>query len=194
MRILVAGIMLVALGLGSLTPAAADEKGAKKVPLVLNFKMKTLAGKEIELSQYQGKPILIVNVASQCGYTPQYKGLQALHDKYAKDGLVVLGVPSNDFGAQEPGSNEEIATFCEQNYGVKFDMLAKVAVKGPAQVPLYKHLTSKETNPRFSGPIKWNFTKFLISRDGKIVARFESAVEPESPKVVKAIEAELKKE
>src|SRR5437588_8594787 len=116
MRILAA----VVTGLLVFSAAIAEEKGAKKVPPVLNFKMKTLAGKEVELSQYQGKPILIVNVASQCGYTPQYKGLQALHDKYARDGLVVLGVPSNDFGKQEPGTSEEIAEFCEKNYGVKF--------------------------------------------------------------------------
>jgi glutathione peroxidase len=180
-------------GLLVLSAAFADEKGDKKVPPVLNFKMKTLAGKEVDLSQYQGKPILIVNVASQCGYTPQYKGLQALHDKYAKDGLVVLGVPSNDFGKQEPGTSEEIATFCEKNYGVKFDMLEKVVVKGPDKAPLYQYLTSKETDPKFGGEIKWNFTKFLISRDGDIVARFEPAVKPESEKVTKAIEAELAK-
>jgi glutathione peroxidase len=155
--------------------------------------MKTLAGTEVDLSQYQGKPILIVNVASRCGYTPQYKGLQALHDKYAKDGLVVLGVPSNDFGKQEPGTSEEIAEFCEKNYGVKFDMLEKVVVKGPDKVPLYKYLTAKETDPKFAGEIKWNFTKFLISRDGAIVARFEPGVKPESEKLTKAIEAELSK-
>src|SRR5438270_5438659 len=184
-------VVLSGLMLGSFT--SADEKGDKKVPPVLNFKMKNLAGKEIDLSQYQGKPILIVNVASQCGYTPQYKGLQALHDKYARDGLVVLGVPSNDFGKQEPGTSEEIAEFCEKNYGVKFDMLEKVVVKGPDKVPLYKYLTSKETDPKFGGEIKWNFTKFLISRDGDIVARFEPGVKPESEKVTKAIEAALTK-
>src|SRR5437879_1125713 len=171
----------------------ADEKGDKKVPAVLNFKMKTLAGTEVDLSQYQGKPILIVNVASRCGYTPQYKGLQALHDKYAKEGLVVLGVPSNDFGKQEPGTSEEIAAFCQSNYGVKFDMLEKVVVKGEDKVPLYKVLTSKETDPKFSGEIKWNFTKFLISRDGEIVNRFEPKVEPESKKVTAAIETEVAK-
>ena len=184
-------VVLSGLLIGSFAPA--DEKGDKKVPPVLNFKMKNLAGKEIELSQYRGKPVLIVNVASQCGYTPQYKGLQALHDKYAKDGLVVLGVPSNDFGQQEPGDSKEIAEFCEKNYGVKFDILEKVVVKGEEQVPLYKYLTSKETNPKFAGEIKWNFTKFLISRDGEIVSRFEPAVKPESEKVIKAIEAELAK-
>ena len=186
-------VVSVLTGLFILSAAFADEKGDKKVPPVLNFKMKTLAGNEVDLSQYQGKPILIVNVASRCGYTPQYKGLQALHDKYAKEGLVVLGVPSNDFLQQEPGTSEEIAEFCEKNYGVKFDMLEKVVVKGPDKVALYKYLTSKETDPKFGGEIKWNFTKFLISRDGAIVARFEPGVKPESEKVTTAIEAELAK-
>jgi glutathione peroxidase len=172
-------------------PTPADDQGAKNVPPVLNFDMKNLAGKDVKLSQYQGKVILMVNVASQCGYTPQYKGLEALHEKYAKEGLVVLGVPANDFGKQEPGSNDEIAKFCKTNYDVKFAMLAKVVVKGDGQVPLYKFLTSKETNPRFGGPIKWNFTKFLINRQGEIVGRFEPAVKPESAEVTKAIEAAL---
>jgi glutathione peroxidase len=155
--------------------------------------MKSLDGKDVNLSRYAGKVVLIVNVASECGYTPQYKGLQALHDKYAKDGLVVLGVPANDFGQQEPGTNAEITAFCQKNYGVKFDMLSKVTVKGPEQVPLYKFLTSKETDPKFAGPVKWNFTKFLIGRHGEIAARFEPGVEPESPEVTKAVEAELAK-
>jgi glutathione peroxidase len=188
-RLLVA-IIAIAFLIGS---ASADEKGAKPVPPVLNFKMKGLDGKEMDLARYQGKVILIVNVASQCGYTPQYKGLQALDDKYKAEGLVVLGVPSNDFGAQEPGSDDEIATFCSKNYKVKFDMLSKVPVKGEGQVPLYKYLTSEETNPRHSGPIEWNFTKFLIGRNGDIVARFESKVGPESAKVTQAIEKELGK-
>jgi len=188
---------LLALGmlvpLSFLATASADDKGDKKVPPVLNFKMKSLAGKEVDLSHYQGKVILIVNVASKCGYTPQYKGLEALHDKYAGEGLVVLGVPSNDFGRQEPGTIEQIAQFCESKYGVKFDMLEKVSVKGEEQAPLYKYLTSKETDPQFAGPIEWNFTKFLIGRNGAIVNRFKSAVKPESPAVTKAIEAELAK-
>jgi glutathione peroxidase len=173
--------------------ASADEKGDKKVPPVLNFTMKSLDGKDMDLSQFQGKVVLVVNVASQCGYTPQYKGLQALHDKYAKDGLVVLGVPANEFGQQEPGTNEEIASFCEKNYGVKFPMLSKVVVKGQDQVPLYKYLTSKETDPKFAGQIKWNFTKFLISRDGEIVGRFEPGVKPESAELNQSIKKELGK-
>jgi glutathione peroxidase len=187
LALVVAGIMVLSAAV------VADEKGAKKVPGVLNFKMKSLDGKDIDLGKYQGKVVLIVNVASECGYTPQYKGLQGLHEKYGKDGLVVLGVPSNDFGAQEPGSNTEIADFCKKNYGVSFDMLSKVVVKGDKQVPLYKYLTAEETNPKFKGAVKWNFTKFLVGRNGEISARFESDAEPDSKPVVDAIEKELKK-
>jgi glutathione peroxidase len=186
------GIGLAILS-ASTSTATADEKGGNKVPDVLNFKMKSLDGKEVDLGRYQGKVILIVNTASKCGYTPQYKGLESLHEKFADKGLVVLGVPSNDFGRQEPGSDEEISQFCEKNYGVKFDMLSKVTVKGGEQVPLYKFLTSKETDPKFAGPIKWNFTKFLIGRQGEIVNRFEPGVKPESAQLTQAIEAELAK-
>jgi glutathione peroxidase len=185
-------VALGALVLG-LAPASATDKGDQKVPPVLNFKMKNLAGKEIDLADYKGKVILIVNVASKCGYTPQYKDLQALHDKYAKKGLVVLGVPANNFGQQEPGSDDEIAKFCEKRYHVKFDMLSKVSVAGDDQAPLYKFLTSKETDPKYGGEIKWNFTKFLISREGEVVNRFEPDVKPRSEKVTKALEAELAK-
>jgi glutathione peroxidase len=140
---------------------AEKEKGEKKmVPPVLAFKMKSLDGKEVDLAKYHGKVVLFVNVASQCGLTPQYKGLQALHDKYAARGLVIIGVPANEFGKQEPGTDAEISQFCTSNYGVKFDMLSKVVVKGDGICPLYKFLTSKETNPKFAGEIKWNFTKF----------------------------------
>jgi len=166
-------------------------KGENKVPEVLNFKMKSLSGEDVDLSRYHGKVVLIVNTASKCGFTPQYKGLEALHEKYAGQGLVVLGVPSNDFGRQEPGSDEEISHFCSQNYGVKFDMMSKVPVKGVEQAPLYRYLTSKETDPKFAGPIKWNFTKFLISRDGQIVNRFEPNVKPEDAEVIQAIEGQL---
>jgi glutathione peroxidase len=182
------------VGLILLAPAVAraegKDGGGKKVPAVLNFKMKGLDGKEVDLSKFRGKVVLIVNVASECGYTPQYQGLQQLHDKYAKDGLVILGVPANEFGGQEPGSDDEIAAFCRKSYGVQFPMLSKVVVKGEGITPLYQYLTSKETNPRFGGAIKWNFTKFLIV-EGKIVNRFEPAVKPESPQVTKAIEAGL---
>src|SRR5690242_17368304 len=175
----------LALGLLIVAPAllqAEDkDKGGKKVAPALNFKMKSLDGKEVDLAQYQGKVVLIVNVASKCGYTPQYKGLEALYEKYKDRGLVVLGVPANDFGGQEPGSDKEIAKFCTDKYGVTFPMLAKVStIVGDDKVPLYKQLTSKETDPKFAGEIKWNFTKFLIGRNGEIVNRFESKVKPES--------------
>jgi len=173
-----------------LSPLAAEDK---KVPAVLNFKMKTIDGTDVELAKYQGKVVLIVNVASECGYTPQYKGLQALHAKFADKGLVVLGVPCNDFGAQEPGSEAQIAKFCSTNYGVKFDMLGKVPIKGKDPAPLYKYLTDKQTNPKFGGPVKWNFTKFLIGKDGTIVARFEPDVEPDAKQLIDAVETELKK-
>jgi glutathione peroxidase len=171
----------------------AEAGGKDKSPAVLNFKMQSLDGKTVDLSQFKGKVVLFVNVASKCGYTPQYKGLQALHKKYADKGLVIIGVPSNDFLMQEPGSNAEIADFCKKNYGVEFVMLAKVKVLGDDQTPLYKFLTSKETDPKFAGPITWNFEKFLIGRDGNIVARFAPKFEPESKEVTDAIEKELAK-
>jgi glutathione peroxidase len=184
---------LLALGLCMSLAAAADKKG-DKVPAVLEFKMKGIDGKEVNLADYQGKVVLIVNVASKCGYTPQYKGLEALYEKYKGQGLVVVGVPANDFLKQEPGTDAEIAKFCTDKYGVTFPMLAKVpTIVGPDKVPLYKQLTSKDTNPKFGGEIKWNFTKFLLGRNGEIANRFEPGVKPESDEVVKAIEAELAK-
>jgi len=174
-------------------PVLAAEKADSKVSPVLNFKMKSIDGKEVDLSKFQGKVVMFVNVASQCGLTPQYKGLQALHEKYADKGLVIIGVPANEFGRQEPGSNEEIKEFCSAKYGVKFPMMAKVVVKGKGIAPLYQHLTSKETNPKFAGPIAWNFTKFVVSRQGEVVARFAPGVKPDDAKVVATIEAELKK-
>ena len=159
----------------------------------LDFKMKGIDGKDVDLAQYKGKVVLMVNVASACGYTPQYKGFQELYDKYEKDGLVVIGVPSNDFGKQEPGTDEEIKKFCTTNYKVTFPMMSKVMVNGKDQIPLYKFLTSKDTDPKFSGDIKWNFEKFLIGRDGQVVGRFKSAVAPSSDELVKAIKTELEK-
>jgi glutathione peroxidase len=186
-------VSAVILALVAATGAVrAEEKKEKgKVPAALNFKMKRLDGKEANLADYAGKAVLIVNVASECGYTPQYEGLQKLHEKYASQGLVVMGVPANEFGRQEPGTNDEIATFCKKNYGVTFDMYAKVVVKGAGQTPLYKHLTSKETNPKFAGDVKWNFEKFLIGRNGEIAGRFGSSVEPESKELTSAIETAL---
>ena len=183
-------LAIVALSLVfAVIPSHAAEK---EVPPALNFKMKPLNGKDdVPLSNYLGKVVLMVNVASECGLTPQYESLQAMHKKYADQGLSVLGFPANEFGAQEPGSNEQIAKFCKQNYGVEFDMFSKVVVKGAGQCDLYKYLTSKETNGKFGGPISWNFEKFLVNRKGEVVARFAPNVKPDSAEVIKAIEAEL---
>lgn len=161
----------------------------------LSITMQTLEGKEVNLAEkYSGKVVLIVNVASKCGLTPQYKQLQALHDKYADEGLAVLGFPCNQFGKQEPGSPEEIASFCEKNYGVQFDMFAKIDVNDETASPLYKKLTSTDTQPVGKGKISWNFEKFLIGRDGQVVARFSPRTRPDDPEVLQAIERELAKQ
>jgi glutathione peroxidase len=160
---------------------------------VLDFTMKSIDGKETKLSDYRGKVLLLVNVASQCGYTPQYEGLQAIYSKYSSQGLVVLGFPANNFGGQEPGTNEEIKQFCTLKYKVSFPMFAKISVKGADMHPLYQFLTSKETDPEFGGDISWNFNKFLVDRNGKIIARFETREKPEGEKVTQAIEKALQK-
>jgi glutathione peroxidase len=158
----------------------------------LNQEMQTLDGKEVNPAEkYAGKVVLLVNVASKCGLTKQYKELQALHDKYAEQGLAIVGVPCNQFNGQEPGSAEEIAAFCDKEYGVEFDLLSKVDVNGDGACPLYKSLTSEATNPKSPGPIQWNFEKFLFNRQGELVARFSPRVTPDSQEVVAAIEAEL---
>jgi glutathione peroxidase len=161
----------------------------------LDQDMKTLDGKDVNLAKkYKGKVVLLVNVASKCGLTPQYEQLQALHDKYSEQGLAIVGVPCNQFNGQEPGTAQQIAEFCELKYGVEFDLLAKVNVNGPDAAPLYKHLTSKEKNPNFGGDIGWNFEKFVFNRQGQLVARFAPRVKPDSKEVVEAIEAELARE
>jgi len=182
---------IVGLAAGAMPPSPAAEKGDKAVPPALNFTIKDITGKPVELSQFQGNVILFVNVASKCGYTPQYKGLQKLYETYSKDGLVVIGVPANEFGSQEPGTDAEIKQFCTARYKVTFPMMGKVVVKGPGICPLYQFLTSKETDPKFAGEIGWNFEKFLVSRSGEVVGRFKSDVEPDAPELVKAVEAEL---
>jgi glutathione peroxidase len=158
---------------------------------VLDFTLNSIDGKPAPLSQYQGKVVLIVNVASRCGYTPQYAGLEKVYEKYKDQGFVILGFPANNFGGQEPGTNEEIKTFCSSKYNVTFPMYTKISVKGADIHPLYQFLTDKQTNPATAGDIKWNFTKFLVGKDGKVIARFEPAVTPESPEVTGAIEKAL---
>ena len=173
----------------SYSPAPAD---AAKPKSVLDFKVRDIDGKDVKLKQYKGDVLLVVNVASKCGYTPQYEGLQAIYEKYKSQGFYVLGFPANNFGGQEPGKNEEIKEFCQSKYKVTFPMFAKISVKGADQDALYQFLTSKETNPQFAGEISWNFNKFLVDRDGKVVARFSSKDTPESPAVTSAIEKYLK--
>ncbi len=158
---------------------------------VLSFTMASLAGRKVHLSRYQGKVILMVNTASKCGFTPQYAGLEALYKRFKSRGFVILGFPSNDFGHQEPGTDKQISTFCTEHYGVTFPMFSKIDVKGPHQCPLYHYLTGSQTDPRFSGVVKWNFEKFLISRSGKIVARFRSPITPESAILVNAVKTQL---
>lgn len=153
---------------------------------VHEFSLTTIDGKPAPLSAYKGKAVLLVNVASKCGYTKQYSGLQALYEKYKDKGLVIVGVPANNFGGQEPGTNEEIAAFCSRNYNVTFPMMSKVSVKGDDMIPLYGYLTQNT-----GGDVKWNFTKFLIDKDGKIANRFESKVTPESAEMSEAIDKVL---
>jgi glutathione peroxidase len=146
---------------------------------VYDFTMKSIEGKPVAMSGYKGKILLVVNVASFCGYTPQYTGLEALYKKYKDQGFVIAGFPANNFLSQEPGSDEEIKTFCTRKYDVTFPMFSKISVKGEDQAPFYKFLTDKAANPETGGDIKWNFTKFLVDRNGKIVQRFEPNVTPE---------------
>ena len=163
----------------------------KKPMSVLEYKVKDIDGKEVDLSKFKGDVLLIVNTASNCGYTPQYKTLEAAYEKYKDKGFQVLAFPANEFGKQEPGSNAEIKTFCETKYHVTFPVFSKIVVKGEGSDPLYQFLTSKDTNPKLAGDIKWNFTKFLVNRKGEVIARFEPADKPEGDKVTKAIETAL---
>ena len=158
---------------------------------VYDFTLNSIDGKPVPLSDFKGKAVLLVNVASRCGYTPQYTALEALYEKYKDRGFVIVGIPANNFGGQEPGTNEEIKTFCKSKYSVTFPMMAKVSVKGADQTPLYQFLTASGTDSKFAGDIKWNFTKFLVSKDGKIVNRFESKVTPDDPQVTTAVEQAL---
>ncbi len=157
---------------------------------VHDFKVKNINGDEIDLTEYKGKVLLIVNVASKCGNTPQYDPLQSLYDQYEKKGLVVMGFPANNFGGQEPGSDEEIAEFCSSKYSVEFPMFSKVSVKGDDKAPLFSYLTSAE-NPDKEGDISWNFEKFLVGKDGKLIRRFGAKVKPTDSSLVEAIEKAL---
>ncbi len=180
--------MLRGLVLGFVIMTSASMFAASSI---YTFTLPSLDGEPMPLANFKGKVILVVNVASRCGFTPQYTGLEALYEKYKDQGFVILGFPANNFGGQEPGTNQEIKTFCSTKYSVTFPIYAKVSVKGADQTPLYQYLT-KEADPTHTGDIKWNFTKFLVDRNGKVVQRFESAVTPESPEVVDAVEKLLK--
>ncbi len=175
-------LMLLGLAIGAMAFGASS---------VYDFTLNSIDGAAAPLSSFKGKVVLLVNVASKCGYTPQYAGLEKLYETYKDKGFVIVGVPANNFGAQEPGSNEEIKTFCSRNYNVTFPLMSKVSVKGPDTTPLYQYLTDKSANPKTGGDIKWNFTKFLVDKKGNVINRFESAVTPESTELVKAVEAAL---
>jgi glutathione peroxidase len=182
---LLSGALLIMAGLtiaGSLFAASS----------IYTFTLNSIDGKPAPLANYKGKVVLVVNVASQCGYTPQYSALEATYEKYKDQGFVILGFPANNFGAQERGTNEEIKTFCTRKYSVTFPMYAKISVKGADQAPLYTYLT-KDTGAGVSGEIKWNFTKFLVDRNGNVVQRFEPEVTPDSKEVIAAIEKQLKR-
>ncbi len=182
---------------GLLTGAVATQPIAhfaqESFPMSLySFTVTDIDGNEVPLARYQGSVLLIVNVASKCGFTPQYEALQKLYDTYKDSGLVVLGFPANNFFRQEPGDEATIKSFCTLTYGVTFPMFSKLSVKGKDQHPLYTYLTGKKTNPEFSGAISWNFNKFLISREGRIIGRFGSRTKPDDPRVIEAIRAALK--
>lgn len=182
------------LGILAARAAAADSPSQpSQTPPALKFCVKNLHGKEVPLATYSGKVLLVVNVASKCGLTPQYQQLVALHEKYGPKGLAILAFPCNQFGNQEPGAPEEIEQFCRTNYGVKFDLFAKVEVNGPGACPLYQYLTAQPTKPKGPGKIAWNFEKFILSRNGEVVARFDPRTRPDAPEVVQVIEAELAK-
>jgi glutathione peroxidase len=183
-------LLMATLGL---TAVVATSAGRKEIPPVLNFTVNDIDGKPVHLDRFQGNVIIIVNVASHCGNTPQYASLQKLYQENKKKGLVILAFPSNDFAGQEPGTNAEIKSFCTTNYHVTFPVFSKIVVNGRGQHPLYRYLTDKSTDPKFGGEIEWNFAKFLISRKGEIVARFPAKLDPLTPQVTDAIKQELSK-
>src|SRR5271155_631208 len=168
---------------------AATAQAAPKS--IYDFTLKSIDGQPTPLSEYHGKVLLLVNVASRCGFTPQYTALEAIYEKYKDRGLVIVGVPANNFMSQEPGTDAEIKTFCSSKYNVTFPMMSKLSVKGDDKTPLYQFLTSSSANPKTGGEIQWNFTKFLIGPDGQVLSRFEPKVTPDSPEVTSAIEKAL---
>jgi glutathione peroxidase len=170
---------------------AACGTTAAQASSIYDFTMKSIDGPPVSLSSYRGKVVLVVNVASKCGFTPQYAALESLYEKYKDRGLVIVGIPANNFMHQEPGTDAEIKTFCSNKYNVTFPMMSKVSVLGDDKAPLYVFLTDQKSDPKFAGDIKWNFTKFLFDRNGNPVARFEPSTKPDSPEVIAAIEGAL---
>jgi len=160
---------------------------------IYGFKLDDIEGNPVKLAEYEGKVLLIVNVASECGFTPQYAGLQAIYEKYKDRGFAVLGFPANNFGNQEPGTNAQIKQFCTTTYGVTFPMFSKISVKGEDKHPLYRHLCATEPGRQFGGEIKWNFNKFLIDRNGQVIAVYGSKTEPQDPQLTVDIENALGK-
>ncbi len=188
----IVGLAVPGLLLASLSWAAVLAQDAPKKPAsVLDFTVKDIDGKDVALARFQGKVLLFVNTASQCGYTPQYKGLEEIYQKYKDQGFEVLAFPANEFGAQEPGTDEQIKQFCTSRYKVSFPLFSKIVVKGQGIHPLYDYLTSPATDAKHAGPIPWNFTKFLVNRRGEIVSRFPPDVKPESTTLCGAIEKAL---
>ncbi len=175
-------LLLAALSIAQFVMADRD-------PSLQNIPLKDINGNDTSLKSYAGKVVLLVNVASKCGNTPQYAGLEAMYEKYKDKGLVIIGVPSNDFAGQEPGTADQIKAFCTQNYGVTFPLMAKVHVKGAEKCPLYAALTGPQSP--FPGEVEWNFGKFLIDRDGKVIHRFNPRVKPEAADLVQAVESAL---
>lgn len=190
-----AGLAAILLGLVlPVTPGASTRAEEKGQPSVYAFTVQDIDGNDVPLSRYRGKVVLVVNVASFCGYTKQYAGLESLYQQYREKGLAILAFPANNFGSQEPGTDAEIKDFCTTKFGVTFDMFSKISVKGSDQHPLYAFLTSPETNPRFSGDVRWNFTKYLLDRAGNIVAKFDSRVDPLAEELTGAIEKALSRQ
>jgi glutathione peroxidase len=185
-------VLLTVAGIAISLMVAAHGFEAKGEPVnVLRHIMKDIEGNDVDLAKYKGRVVMILNVASKCGFTGQYAALETLYKKYSSQGFVILGFPSNDFLRQEPGTDADIKAFCTLNYGVSFPMFSKVTVTGRKKVPLYKDLTERTTNPHYSGGVKWNFTKFLIGKDGTVIDRFSPTKKPDSGDVIEAIEKAL---
>ncbi len=185
-------VLLACFGLTSIPPTFGRGDEPPKKPVTLfDHKVKTIDGADVSLARFQGDVLLIVNTASQCGYTSQYESLEALYLKYKAKGFRVLAFPSNDFGRQEPGTEAEIKAFCQAQYHVSFPLFAKTVVKGEGLHPVYSYLTGKDTNPKFSGEVTWNFAKFLVNRKGEVIARFEPAEMPDSEAVIREVELAL---